>query len=78
MNGINFCMYIYFFINAVFQVTVHLYDFKLDQTVKKKSLYVDTFYLISCTTLCRIWIPMTDPLLWKGSASDFKYLPWTL
>lgn len=36
MNGINFCMYIYFFINAVFQVTVHLYDFKLDQTVKKK------------------------------------------
>lgn len=35
MNGINFCMYIYFFINAVFQVTVHLYDFKLDQTVKK-------------------------------------------
>lgn len=54
MNGINFCMYIYFFINAVFQVTVHLYDFKLDQTAKKKSLYVDTFYLISCTTLCRI------------------------
>lgn len=36
MNGINFCMYINFFINAVFQVTVHLYDFKLDQTVKKK------------------------------------------
>lgn len=29
------CTFI-FFINAVFQVTVHLYDFKLDQTVKKK------------------------------------------
>lgn len=77
MNGINFCMYIYFYKGSVSGYSAFVW-LEIGSNSEKKCLYVDKFYLLSCTTLCRIWIPMTDPLLWKGRAPDFKYLPWTL